>query len=253
MVKNRGIIVNNSIRIILILFILIAYTPNAFAKVKLTNDLTEDIGSVYGFYFGQIYLLDEISKKYPKMSRLAQISENEFAESFNTSIEGMDDLMRNHYKNKWNDIKKQLYNQVKNYIDIDQVSEMKARRFIELVRERARGNIESPIIETLLIFNSEYEKNPEREFIDGYKQKYSTSGAGEANGVDFSIDYPRSWVAKDGDIQNAAQKFVSENGRGLESLVVMIKEMPLQSGERTTEKDVLYVLSSKNIQNFIPK
>ncbi|AKJ63936.1 hypothetical protein [Kiritimatiella glycovorans] len=243
---------NNRMRIFAILIALIATAPNVFAEIKLSNALAKDIGQAYGFYLGQNYSLNEISKKYPSLSGLSLIAEKEFSATFKSSIEGMDALMAKHAKSEWNKIKKQLTTQIASSIQIDQISEAQARQFVELVRERANGNIESPVIETYLLFKSGYEKNPEREFLDGYKYKYTTNGVGKAKGVAFSIESPKTWVAKEGNRPNIVQKFVSENGRGLEILLILIKEVPLQPGEKITEKDVLEILNPKDIQDFIP-
>ncbi|MGI1946757.1 hypothetical protein [Shewanella glacialipiscicola] len=243
---------NNAVRLILMLLVLIVSPLNAYAEIKLSNALAKDIGQAYGFYLGQNYSLSEISKKYPSLSGLALIAEKEFSATFKSSIEGMDALMAKYAKSEWNKIKKQLTSQIASSINIEQISETQARQFVELVRERAKGNIDSPVIETLLLFKSGYEHNPEREFLDGYKYMYSTNGVGKAKGVAFSIESPKTWVAKEGNRPNIVQKFVSENGRGLELLLILIKEVPLQPGETITEKDVLEILNPKDIQDFIP-
>ncbi|BAN68743.1 conserved hypothetical protein [endosymbiont of unidentified scaly snail isolate Monju] len=132
------------------------------------------------------------------------------------------------------------------------MSETQARQFVGLVRERAKGKIESPILETLLLFKPDYEKRPEREFLDGYKYKYTTNGKGKAKGVAFSIEIPKTWAAKEGNRPNIVQKFVSENGRGFELLLVLIGEIPLQLGEIITEKDVAETLNPDDIKDFLP-
>ena len=242
----------NKISIVWFVFGLLVLSNNAVAEIKLSNALAKDIGQAYGFYLGQNYSLSEISKKYPSISGLAHIAEKEFSATFKSSIEGMDALMAKYGQNEWDKIKKQLTTQIAGSINIEQISETQARQFVDLVRERAKGNIESPVIETLLLFKAGYEKKPEREFIDGYKYKYSTNGVGKAKGVAFSIESPKTWVAKEGNRPNIVQKFVSENGRGLELLLVLIKEVPLQPGEKITEKDVSEILNPKDIQDFIP-
>lgn len=243
---------NNVVRLILLLLVLMVSPLNAYAEIKLSNPLAKDIGQAYGFYLGQNYSLSEISKKYPSLSGLALIAEKEFSATFKSSIDGMDALMAKYAKSEWNKIKAQLTTQIASSINIEQISETQARQFVEQVRERAKGNIESPVIETMLLFKSGYEKNPEREFLDGYKFKYSTNGAGKAKGVAFSIESPKTWVAKEGNRPNIVQKFVSENGRGLELLLILIKEIPLQPGEKITEKDISEILNPKDIQDFIP-
>ena len=229
-----------------------AFSSNAIAEIGLSNALAKDIGKSYGFYLGQDYSLKEISKKYPSLYGLALIAEKEFSANFKSSIEGMDAIMLKYAKTEWNKIKNQLSQQIASSININQITEAQARQFIELVRQRAKGNIDSPILETLLLFKSGYEGNSEREFLDGYKYKYTTNGSGKAKGVAFSIESPKTWKAKAGNRPNIVQKFVSENGKGLELLLVLIKEIPLQPGEKITEKYILEILNPKDIKNVLP-
>ena len=230
------------------------WAGNVFAEIQLTNALAKDIGRAYGFYLGQDYSLNEISKKYPSLSGLALIAEKEFLANFKSSIDGMDSIMRKYSQNEWKKIKGTLSKQIASSINIDQITETEARQFINLVRQRAKGNIESPIIKTLLLFKSGYEKNPEMEFLDGYKYKYvNYNSIGKSKGVAFSIESPKTWVAKDGNRPNIVQKFVSENGRGLELFLISINEMPLQPGEKVTEKDVAEILNPKDIKDFLPE
>lgn len=243
----------NALRLLAILLGIIVWSTYASAEMQLYNALAKDIGKTYGFYLGQAYSLNEISKKYPSMSGLAYIAEKEFSENFKSSIDGMDSLMLKHAKIEWERMKGQLTNQIANSINIEQITESQARQFIELVRQRAKGNIESPVIETLLLFKSGYEKHPEREFLDGYKYKYTTNGAGKAKGVAFSIEVPKTWAAREGDRPNIVQKFVSENGKGFELLLVLIKEMSLLPGETITERDVAEILNPTDIKDFLPE
>lgn len=242
----------NTIRLAAMLLGLIVWSSNVSAEIQLSNVLAKDIGQAYGFYLGQDYSLNEIAKKYPSMSGLALIAEKEFSATFKSSTEGMDALMSKYGKNEWEKIKDQLIKKTASSINIDKITESQALQFIELVRQRAKGNIESPVIETLLLFKSGYEKYPEREFLDGYKYKYTSNDTGKAKGVEFSIEAPNTWAAKEGNRPNIVQKFVSENGRGLELLIVLIKEMPLQPGETITEKDVAEILNPTDIKDFLP-
>lgn len=235
------------------LLALLAWSPYVYAEVQLSNALAKDIGRTYGFYLGQDYSLNEISKKYPSMAGLALIAETEFSANFNSSIEGMNALMSTHAKTEWERIKSQLTNQIADSIKINQITESQARQFIELVRQRAKGNIESPVIETLLLFKSGYERHPEREFLDGHKYKYTTDGAGKSKGVAFSIEAPKTWTAKEGNRPNIVHKFVSESGRGLELLLVMIMEMPLPPGESMTDEDVAEILNPTDIKDILPE
>jgi hypothetical protein len=232
--------------------VLIGFSHAAHSEIKLSNALARDIGKAYGFYLGQNYSLSQISKKYPALAGQALLAEKEFDAAFKSSVEGMEDLMQKNVKDEWSKLKKEIQTQIAGSVNINNTSQADAIAFVEQVRERARGNIESPIIETLLIFKSGYEKNPEKEFLDGYKYKYSTDGAGKAKGVAFSVESPITWAAEEGNRPNIVQKFTSGNGRGFEFFMVMVKEIPLEPGSQVTESDVAEILNPTDIKAFIP-
>ena len=240
-------------KVCLLLLSLIFLSTNSFAEIKLSNPLAKDIGKAYGYFIGQDYSLTEISKKYPHLSREVFLAKKEFISSFKPSIDGMDSLMSKYSKTEWNKIKNQLETTIYKSINIDQLTESQAVQFIAIVRQRAKGNIESPIIETLLLFKNNYQEQPEREFIDGYKYKYITNGLGKAKNVPFSIEVPKTWAAEEASRPNIVQKFVSENGRGLEIILVLIKEIPIGINERITEQDVAEFLNPDDIKDFLPK
>ncbi|RJP31871.1 MAG: hypothetical protein C4547_15005, partial [Phycisphaerales bacterium] len=63
-------------------------------------------------------------------------------------------------------------------------------------------------------------KDLTREFIDGRRLTFSTKDHPKARGANFTIAYPSSWKAAEGERPHIVQKFVSEGGRGFE--IVMI-------------------------------
>ena len=79
--------------LIAMFLVLFVWSVNAKAEIMMSNSLAKDIGRAYGYYLGQDYALKEISKKYPSLSGMAFIAENEFAAIFESSIGGMDSIM----------------------------------------------------------------------------------------------------------------------------------------------------------------
>lgn len=65
-----------------------------------------------------------------------------------------------------------------------------------------------------------------QEFLNGDKETFSTQGHSRAKGVNLRISYPRSWAAMEGEHPNVVQKFVSENGRGLDMAVIVTRRLP---------------------------
>ena len=133
------------------------------------------------------------------------------------------------------------------------ITESDAINFITEVKQRAKGHIESPILETLLIFKKGYQEKPEREFLDGYKYRYESDGTGKAKDVAFSIEIPKTWVSKEARRPNIVQKFISENGRGFEHIMILIKENTDGGNQRITQQDVADMLNSDDIKYFLPE
>ena len=94
--------------------------------------------------------------------------------------------------------------------------------------------------------------DPAREFLDGSRTTFSTKGHAKANGVNFTIAYPNSWAAAEGERPNIVQKFVSEGGRGLEMAMIITKELPLPPGTVLTTEDLKELFSPSELRGMLP-
>ena len=233
-----------------ILLFLLFYIPQSHA-FTLTNPIVKDMSQSYGYYLGQTHVLNVIQKKHPSLSNKAQMTKLTFDSIFLSSIENIDFLLTELDKNEWEGIKQGIRNQIPK-IDTSNLTKQNSINFIEEVKKRALGEIESPVIETLLLFNPAYEKQPVKEFNDEFRQKFSSDGTGKAKGVQFSIEFPKSWASKAGNRPNIVRKFISENGRGFEMIMVLIKNLPLVEGEKVTSQDMEELLKSNGIMGFAP-
>lgn len=239
-------------RLILLCFALMASSLSAHAEILVSRPLLIDISNTYGFVTEQNHLLGEISKKYPSISRLAMAAERQFLSKFKPALDSMDSLMAKHSGTAWRNAKRSFAKSMKP-IDTEQVSEADAREYIDLVRERAKGHMDSPVIETLLMFDPEYKDHPVREFHDNYRYRYSADGSGKAKGVAFTMKSPKSWKAKEGERPNIIQRFVSENGRGLEVFTILIAEIPFfEPGQEITHEDIHEMVRSREVIAFAP-
>lgn len=221
-------------------------------KIALTKALITDMSETYGFFRAQEYSLNQIVKKYPSLSKSTFLARNEFSLSFKSSIERIDSILTKDIKG-WSQSKIKILKRLSRMVNINKTTKLEAEQYIETVRQRAKGKIASPIIETLLLFKPGYNKHPEREFLDGYKYKYTSDGSGKAKGVLFSIEIPKTWIAKKGNRPHIVQKFVSENGRGLELFMVQIKEIPSLQDEKITKEDISEFTNSDDVKIFLPK
>lgn len=58
------------------------------------------------------------------------------------------------------------------------------------------------------------------------RKVYSSAGHPNAKGMDFRIEFPATWLAKEGRNPNVVQNLVSDRGRGLEMCVLLVRALP---------------------------
>lgn len=93
--------------------------------------------------------------------------------------------------------------------------------------------------------------SPAAEFIDGGVTKFSTKGHSKSKGAFFSIKYPQSWSAKEGERPNIVQKFVSESGKGLEMVMILTKSFP--ANIPVSKADIEDLLSQDGLKEWVPR
>lgn len=93
---------------------------------------------------------------------------------------------------------------------------------------------------------------PAREFLDGSRTTFSTKGHPKAKGVNFTVAYPNSWAAAEGERPNIVQKFVSEGGGGLEMAMIITKELPLPPGTVLTNDDLKELFAPSELRGMLP-
>ena len=180
-------------KILLILLI----TINIHA-IELNKNLILDMGRTYGYYVGQTYALDSIEKKYPNLKNDVFLVKNEFDLKYLKSLKEIEKNFSKHMtKKQWDEFKANTKKKIIEQLNYDYISQQDALNFIQEVKTRATGNIESPVIETLLMFNQTYQKNPISELSDNFFQKYNSKDNPKAKGVNFTVKAPRSWKSEE--------------------------------------------------------
>src|SRR5262249_51320663 len=56
----------------------------------------------------------------------------------------------------------------------------------------------------------------------------------------------------EGERPNIVQKFVSENGHGLEIILIMVKDIPLPPGYKITKKDLDDLFTDRELKELVP-
>jgi hypothetical protein len=215
------------------IYFLIIFTLSVFA-IPLNKQIIMNMSMTYGYYLGQRYTLDKIKEKYPQLSNDILIAKSKFNLSFDKSINNIDTIMGK--SPEWNNIKKKIKERIHSKLNVSHLTYNESIDFINTVKKRAKGKIASPVLETLLMLNPEYEKNPQEEFYDGFKKKYISDDLVKSKGLNFSIEVPMSWASRKANRPNIVRKFISQNGYGSEMAMVLIYNFP--EGKYLTENEI---------------
>lgn len=232
----------------------IDFTADTISQIEpvIYDAVITEMSQAYGFYIGQDYSLDLIKSIDPRLDPQIQISKLKFKKSFGKSLSTIDSILLSKSM-EWQKIKSRMNDKIKSSIkttisdyDSDQLND-----FVLLVEKRAGGDISQPIIGTLLTFNPRYLKNPTLEFTDGFKFRFSSKDNPKAKGLDFHLDLPKSWLAKEANRPNIVQKFISQNGHG--SAMIMILVLSLPDVNNVTEEDVKEITRSDEMKDMLPE
>jgi len=228
------------------LFTLLLLGSYLFALPVNKNTLLE-ISRTYGYYQGQKYTLQKIKEKYLSLGHQVDKIQKEFDLSFNNPIRNIDKLFGN--AKGWQEVKKKLNREIQQQ-KLSSFSYEDGVNFIEEVKQRTKGEIESPVLETLLVLNPNYEKNPEQEFYDGFKKKFKSHKSSKAKGVSFSIDIPMSWLSKEAYRPNIVQKFIAQHGHSPDIIMLLVKNIP--NGEQVSKKEIKSIINKRDMKLFLP-
>ncbi len=229
---------------------------HCFAEINYSEKLVKDVAQTYGYCTGQDITLAAIEKNFPSLKPQVVIARSKFSSAFGSSLENLESKMQSRLgKKTWDTLKNNIFNALKQNLEFTFTKEQ-SKLFIDEVKQRASGTINSPIRETLLLFNPDYLEYPEKEFFDGFVETYSSTGNTKAKGLDFTIKYPMSWIAKEGNRPNIVQKFSSVHRMGHTELMILIKNIPefsrLNPSREDLTKMVNEIASEGDFKDFLP-
>lgn len=196
----------------------------------------------YGYYIGQTYTLDNIKKKYPNLQNEIFLIKNDFDLKYLKSIKDIEQFFtKNMSKKQWSDLQKMVKDGIKKQLNTN-ISYEESLEAIQVVKARIKGDIESPVIETLLMFNPNYQRNPIEELNDKFIQTYNSKDNPKAKGVDFSVKVPKSWKSQEANRPNIVRKFTSNNGyiiedTFIENIMILVYDLPIEV-KKLTSQDV---------------
>lgn len=207
------------------------------------------LAQTYGYLQGQEHTLTRITKKYPELLTNVELARMEFNLTFPNISKKIEALLINTMEEeKFNAFKKKIKGKLSETLKSQKITKQIAIAFIRNVKNRSKGNIDSPVLEYLLAVN--YENNPVSEFLDGFIQRFQTDGSGKSQGIILNLKLPSSWKGGNGERPHIVQKWVSQNGTGLEFIMLDIRDAKGFSPKRS---DIDLLISSSEIKEFVPQ
>jgi len=222
---------------------LLVFNADAQSKTVI-NEENERMILAYSFYLKQKMSLEFVAGRFPNLKDYVESAMNDWNREFIPSVKSIDSVLTAELNDEWHKNKDALYEK---YIRIDYsgISEQQARQFVDEVNDRSYGHIQSPILETLLMWNPEYRQFPEKEFTEGYVSDYSTQNERDPVPLKVKVIYPKSWKADPGNRKiNVIRNFISGYGLGPVTLSLIIEK----SKSSFTSDRIAQLLSREALQ-----
>lgn len=232
-------------------FILLALAvfPSASFAINFTPTSVKGIAQAYGFVLGQEFSLSRIAKEFPELSGSVELARAQFGSTFPDIRTKLETQLKNAMGKKlFQETATNLRTKLRETLGRQQLTREIATNFLEQVKARSKGEIESPVLEYMLAVK--YTANPVGEFTDGYRQRYQTDDTGKSQGIKLNLQLPRSWAAKEGERPHIVKKWVSENGTGLEIILLDIRD---GQGYIPTQKEIEEFVRSGEVKGTVPE
>lgn len=235
-------------------FIIILITYNVFGQSddNLKIAKYKRVSEAYGFITGQEYTLKFIKKEFPEYELQILHAEMSFNSTFGKSkleikkylTEYLGQIEFNKYDDK-------LQTAMKNMLGNQTFNEENVTNFISEIESRAKGNIASTVLETILSF--QFLDRPQDELTTGFTSTFKTKGHPKAKNTDWQIKVPKSWKAEEADRPNIIQKFISDYGTGNNTIMILVKDMPLPDGHKLTNEELNELFTEKEMKATVPE
>ena len=220
---------------ILIAWLIIAFSQNAASSAS-KEPIYVDLTKALGFIMGQRFSLNRIKDEYPTLSLQVKMAELEFNSTFGVSEKNIEKELKGLFKDRYSEFISTMRKQLDNTLKSQLITQDVAVQFLEEVKLRAAGEIPSPMLETLLIY--QFKEKPVNELLRGFKTIYRTNGHPKSKGLDLQIEYPRSWSEREGNRPNVIKYFGSNNGRGPAGVLIMTRDLVKEDQGELTRQEI---------------
>lgn len=199
------------------------HAVSAHGQLNRNEVSLNSISKSWGFYIGQMLRLERIATQQPALQNSVLLAQNEFELAFPDFEMNVERTLRSWgaQDHDIDTIRKGITNTIASNIDREPNDTQSAESFIAFVRERATGaGIPVDILSYLLA--ASFMARPEQEVIRGWRVDFSSLGHPKAKGVTVKLKAPKSFKLAEGDRPNIVSKWTSEDGNGLEMMMLMV-------------------------------
>lgn len=231
-----------------LVILVLSFYSGASQAINFNPISVEGLAQAYGFALGQEYSLSRVEKEFPELTGGVELARAQFGTTFPDIKAKLEVQLKQAIGEKlFQETKATLQTKIKGTLGRRQLTKEIAGNYLQQVKGRSKGEIESPVLEYLLAVK--YAVSPVGEFTDRFRQRYETDGTGKSQGLKVNLQLPRSWLGADGERPHIVQKWVSENGTGLETILLDIRD---GQGYNPTKKDVEEFVRSGEVKDTIP-
>ena len=226
----------------------LVFYSSASLAINFNATSVKGIAQAYGFVLAQEYSLSRIEKELPELRAGVELARAQFGSTFPDITAKLETQLKQALGEElFQETRATLQTKLNGTLGRQQITLEIAGNFLQQVKSRSRGEIESPVLEYLLAVR--YALNPTGEFWDRFRQRFETDGTGKSQGIRVNLQLPRSWLGMQGERPHIVQKWVSENGTGLETILLDIRD---GQGYRPTKKEMDEFVRSGEVKDTVP-
>ncbi len=231
----------------LITFISIGFWGNGQTAGNFKTVKNVRVSRAYGYLLSQQYSLNRIKEIFPALKQQVIISSSNFNVAFGNARVNMEEYLKGYLgESEFQKFIMDGKDAIRKMEEENPIGLEDANAYLLEIDKRAKGEIPNPILETLLHF--QYLNTPSNEFSNGYTKVYSTKNHPKAKGLDMQFKVPLSWRSMEGDRPNVVQKFVTDYGDGLETVVLVVKDL----GQDFTQDEFVKIFLEDGGKSFLP-
>lgn len=233
----------------LLLCVLLTSASVTSASLTHSRQSVQSIAKAYGFVIGQETSIVRIEKAFPNLKAQANLARLTFDSSFPNIRSKLERELSLALREKGlSELKAKIQRDIASTLDKQTVTNEGAQSFLETIKARAKGQeIDADVLSYLLAIK--YSESPVDEFNDKFRQRYATDGTGKSQGLQIRMQLPLSWKGAEGERPHIVQKWISEGGTGMSSIMLLVQDT---QGVTLTRKDIDQMVRDGELRDALP-